>query len=441
MWSYFPDLLATPVPRYTSYPTAAEFHDGVGAADQRTALERIATDEPLSLYVHIPFCEKICFYCGCNTGAANRTARLATYLHRLDQEIALVAEVLSGRGRVARVAFGGGSPNAISAAELEQLAGVLRDRFLVEPHAIWSIEVDPRSLDEEFADAMGRVGIERASLGVQTFDERVQHSIGRVQPEAMIEKSVSLLRAAGVTSLNFDLMYGLPGQDLAMLTDSLARSDDLGADRLAVFGYAHVPHLIARQRKIDGSALPDAETRFEMAATAYRQLTVSGWVTVGFDHFAKAVDPLAATAQDGKLRRNFQGFTDDPCQVSIGFGSSAISRLPGLLVQNEKNNGRYALKVGNGQLAGSRGISLSSGEERRAHLIEELLCSGSADLAPLPDLPEIRDRLEKFANRGLIVWSGSILSIAPHGLPYARSVAAALDPWRAQSTVRFSSAV
>nr|WP_294848960.1 radical SAM protein [uncultured Sphingomonas sp.] len=441
MWTYYSELLATPVPRYTSYPTAAEFGETVGGAQQRDGLKDVAADEAISLYVHIPYCREICWYCGCNTGAANRGQRLTNYLANLHLEIDAVADVLSGRGIVSRIAFGGGSPNAISASQFTALAAKLRDRFAISAAAIWSVELDPRGFNAEFADAMQSVGIARASLGVQTFDPAIQAGIGRVQPAELIEQTTAMLRRAGVTSLNYDLMYGLPGQGITALIDSLERASATGADRLAVFGYAHVPHLLPRQRRIDASALPAAAERFGQAAAAYDYLVGEGWTPIGFDHFARPADPLAIASRSNRVRRNFQGFTDDPCDVSIGLGASSISRLPGMLVQNEKNSGRYGLLLANDHLPATRGIMTPPAETRRGAMIEQLLCNGSADLTGLPDLGEVQGRLRPFEARHLISWAGPRLSIHEDARPYARTIAATLDPWRNQSAVRFSSAV
>jgi oxygen-independent coproporphyrinogen-3 oxidase len=441
MWPYHPELLARPVPRYTSYPTAAEFHEGVGEVDQRAGLEAIALEEQISLYVHIPYCREICWYCGCNTGAANRTQRLASYLERLAQEIDLVAGALDGRGRVVRIAFGGGSPNAISPGQFSAVVHHLRSAFSIGSSPVLSVEIDPRGFDAEFAAALADANATRASLGVQTFDPGIQAAIGRIQPRETIERAVKLLRGAGVESLNFDLMYGLPRQDEAALLESLELSHGMGADRLAVFGYAHVPHLVPRQRRIDTTMLPEAPERFRQAELAHEWLAGKGWVAIGFDHFARSHDPLAVAAQEMRVRRNFQGFTDDGCERLIGLGASAISRFAGCLVQNERNTGRYGMKVGSSHLAAMRGIATPPGEVMRSHLIEHLLCHGLAHLHYLPDRTRIRKDLQPFEQRGLISWDHWELRLAPEALPYARSIAAALDPWRAGSDVHFSNAV
>jgi len=441
MWTYHPDLLAKPVPRYTSYPTAAEFHDGVGEQHQRVGLAAVSANEPLSLYLHIPYCREICWYCGCNTGAANRTQRLAKYLEFLSREIDLVASALDGRGRVARIAFGGGSPNAIAPHQFTALVDHVRLAFGGTDAPLISVEIDPRGLDAEFAAALAAARVTRASLGVQTFDPAVQAAIGRIQPAETIAQAVELLRAGGIGSLNFDLMYGLPMQSEASLVDALSRSQALGADRLAMFGYAHIPHLIPRQRQIDADALPGACERFVQASFAHDWLVDKGWTQVGFDHFARPSDPLAAAAREGRVRRNFQGFTDDPCDTLIGLGASAISRFANCLVQNERNSGRYGMMLGAGRMAAIRGIETPDPERIRAHMIEALLSHGSADLTQLPDRLRVRDRLAEFDRAGLIDWVGWQLQLRPECWPYARSVASALDTWRAGSEAQLSNAV
>ena len=441
MWPYHPELLATPVPRYTSYPTAAEFDDSVGEADQRAGLASTAADEPLSLYVHIPYCREICWYCGCNTGAANRAQRLTNYLARLTREIDLVAEALDGRGNVVRIAFGGGSPNAIAPHQFTALIDHIRQAFGAGSSPLISVEIDPRGFDAEFAAALAEARVTRASLGVQTFDPAVQAAIGRVQPAETIAQAVELLRAAGIRSLNFDLMYGLPMQSEASLADALSRGQAMGADRLAVFGYAHVPHLIPRQRQIDADALPGACERFAQASFAHDWLVGEGWTQIGFDHFARPYDPLAAAAREGRVRRNFQGFTDDPCDTLIGLGASAISRFGNCLVQNERNSGRYGMMLGAGRLAAARGIETPGPERIRARMIEALLSHGSADLTELPDRLRVRDGLAEYDRAGLIRWVGWQLHLIPDGWAYARSVAAVLDPWRAGAAAQFSNAV
>ena len=437
MWPYHPDLLATPVPRYTSFPTAAEFGGDVGPSDLTRELEG-ETGE-VSLYVHIPFCEQICWYCGCNTSAANRKDRLTSYVDALHREIRLVGGRLPNVAKVGRIAFGGGSPNAIPPIEFVRLVDALTVHFRASNPSI-SIELDPRTMTAEWAGVLRAVGVERASLGVQTFAPALQQAIGRVQPLGLIERSTQLLRDAGVSSLNFDLMYGLPGQTLGDVEDTLDRARVLGADRIALFGYAHVPHMIPRQRKIVAENLPDQALRFRMANEGHAQLVAAGYRTVGFDHFALPGDPMARAVTEGRLHRNFQGFTDDAAPVLLGLGATAISMFPSLLIQNEKNAGRYRMLLSQNRFTANRGVRRSAEDRRRGAVIEQLLCQGAAELdADL--LAEARIRIEPFVERGLASLDGAVLRIAPDGLPYARTIAAQFDPYRQDSLRRFSSAV
>lgn len=437
MWPYHPDLLAVPVPRYTSYPTAADFGPIAGHL-LPGAIAGVTGD--VSLYIHVPFCERICHYCGCNTGASGRRQRLESYLAALMHEISVVSSLLQPGARVRRVSFGGGSPNALDPIAFIRLVDRLIVAFgLADP--IYSIELDPRSMTLDWMRAIKTVGIERASLGVQTFATHCQQAIGRVQDEDTIVRTVDWLREGGVTSLNFDLMYGLPGQTRDDLSDTLQRTRVLGADRIALFGYAHVPHVVPRQRAIDASALPDQAERFAMAAMGHTYLASHGYVPVGFDHFAKpGGDPLARAALEGRVRRNFQGFTDDDAPNLIGLGASAISQFPHLIAQNEKNSGRYRMMASEGKLTADRGIVRSADDQQRGAAIEALLCQGRARLTPNL-MGEIASRIVPFAERGLVNISNDWVVMTADGLPYTRTVAALLDRYRAVSTRQFSAAV
>jgi oxygen-independent coproporphyrinogen-3 oxidase len=439
MWSYRPELLATPVPRYTSYPTAAEFHGGVGASDMAAALDAVEPGAEISLYLHIPYCHEICWYCGCNTGAANKAQRLTAYLEALHAEIALVAERLGGRATVSRLSFGGGSPNAVAPEDFLRLIDTVASNFPTASPEI-SVEIDPRSFSGAWARAMAAAGVTRASLGVQTFAPHVQRAIGRVQPLDLVRKAVDQLRTAGVASINFDLMYGLPHQSMEDLQETLAETVAVAPERIALFGYAHVPHLIPRQRRIDASSLPDAEVRFEQARLGHEILTSAAYRSIGFDHFALPQDAIATARQAGALRRNFQGFTEDGSEVLIGLGASAISSFPGAILQNEKNAGRYRMLVSSGRLPAARGVLRSHHDQLRARIIEGLLCSGEADISALC-LGAVLERLRPFRDAGLLTLSGSSVRLAPDALPYARVIAAAFDEYRQPGIRRFSNAI
>ncbi|MEQ1688840.1 MAG: oxygen-independent coproporphyrinogen III oxidase [Sphingopyxis sp.] len=438
MWPYFPDLLAQPVPRYTSYPTAVEFDEGVGAQAQGTAIR--AVQQPVSLYLHIPFCDQICWYCGCNTGAANRTQRLASYLDALDQEVASVAGLLPKNTPIGRIAFGGGSPNAIAPLAFVRLLDRVMTAFGAASPDI-SVEVDPRGLTPEWVRVLGATGVTHVSMGVQTLSPDIQARIGRVQPHQMIAGAIADLREVGVRSINFDLMYGLPGQSLTDLTDTLDASVAMAPERIALFGYAHVPHLLPRQRRIDASALPDQAARFAMAAAGYAQLMAAGYVAVGFDHFALPHDALARAAGEGCLRRNFQGFTDDQADVLLGMGASAISNFPDLIVQNEKNAGRYRMLVSGGRLAGERGVWRSVDDTTRGRVIEDVLCARPTDLSVLGDASGVTAGLAPFIAHGLIEMVGTMLVPTDSTRPYARAIAVLFDSYRKVHKTTFSSAI
>ena len=437
MWPYHPDLLATPVPRYTSFPTAAEFGPGVGANDADHALRAVTGD--VSLYVHIPFCEQICWYCGCNTGAANKAQRLHAYLDALHREIAITGARLANHAVVRRIAFGGGSPNAIAPTDFVRLVDALTLHMALD-RPVWSIELDPRTLTADWGPVLGGVGVSHASMGVQTFAPELQAAIGRVQPDSLIVAATELLRRAGISSLNFDLMYGLPGQTMDHLESTLARTIELGADRIALFGYAHVPHMLPRQRRIDASALPGQQERFAMAQYGYDRLTAAGYVAIGFDHFALPHDPMAVAARERRVRRNFQGFTDDQAPSLIGLGASSISCFPDLLVQNEKNAGRYRMLLSQDVLPAQHGVRRGADDRMRGAVISELLCQGEVTVPPAL-LGEVMGRIAPFVERGVAELDGNVLRVPPAGLPYARTVAALFDPYRQDSLRRFSSAV
>jgi len=437
MWPYHPDLLARPVPRYTSFPTAAEFTADVGAAEQLDALAKAGGD--VSLYIHIPFCQEICWYCGCNTGRSNKVQRLASYLDALHREIVLTGARLPRGVRVRRIAFGGGSPNAITPFDFVRIVDALTVHLPLHDPVV-SIELDPRTLTPDWGSVIRCVGITRASMGVQTFAPHLQAAIGRIQPEDDIVRGTDLLRKAGVTSLNFDLMYGLPGQTDEDLADSLTRTAAMGADRVALFGYAHVPHLIPRQKQIAADNLPGQDARFQMAWNGYAQLTDAGYQPVGFDHFALPGDALAQAVQNGTLRRNFQGFTEDQAPVLLGLGASAISQFDHVIVQNEKNAGRYRMLLSQEHLPGALGVTRSRDDQVRGAIIEGLLCQGEARVGP-EFIARLAEALRPFLDRGLAETEGDILRIRPEGLPYARTIAALFDPYRQESPRRFSSAV
>jgi oxygen-independent coproporphyrinogen-3 oxidase len=435
MWTYHPDLLARPVPRYTSYPTAAQFSGDVGAAELAARLDGVERNDPLSLYVHIPYCHDICWYCGCNTGAANRVQRLTAYVESLEREIATVAARLNGKGRVQRIAFGGGSPNSLPLVDFVRLLQQLLLCFDAH-HAELSVELDPRRLDGPWIATMAAMGVDRANLGVQTFTPHVQARIGRIQPLDMVERAVDQLRAAGIAT-GFDLMYGLPDQTPDDLAATLEAAIAMRPARIALFGYAHMPRLLPRQRRIDASDLPDLAARFAMAAQGHGTLTGAGYAAIGFDHFALPEDGMARAAREGRLRRNFQGFTDDPAEILLGLGASAISQFPDLIVQNEKQAGPWRALADAGRLSATRGTLRTPEDRRRGRIIEALLCQGEAHVGTAHPMPDF----SRFEELGLVRVSEGRVALTRDALPYARSIAACFDAWLEPAEKRFSHAV
>lgn len=444
---FYPDLAARSVPRYTSYPTAAEFTDAVGVREHAAALDGLTPADRLSLYVHVPYCHEICWYCGCNTGPVGRTSRLHAYVEALIAEIALIAE--RSNGRVSRVHFGGGSPNALAPVQFERIAEAIRTHFTGAGEAEWAVELDPRHLDAAFCTMLARNGVSRASLGAQTFDLGIQARINRLQPFRLVARCVEELRGAGIGRINLDLMYGLPGQTLDTIARTVTLARTLMPDRVAMFGYAHLPRLLPRQRMIEERDLPDVEARFWQSALARDLWLEAGYQAIGFDHYGRAEDSLTIAARSGTLRRNFQGFTDDEATAVIGLGASSISLFPGLIVQSEKHVGRYRMKAHNNQLATAKGVVRSPDDQRRGAVIERLLCDGRVDLIELGwssaaasrAMADAAPQLAMLEERGLIRRHDRGLVILPAGEPYARLAAVAFDTYRSAPTDRFSQAV
>lgn len=439
MWAHYPELLRRPVPRYTSYPTAADFRTDVGAAAHMAALHAIKPCTPLSLYVHIPFCEDICWYCGCNTARSNKRGRVSAYLDALYEEIRLITEVLNGKGKVGRISFGGGSPNALDPIDFVRLLGDIMVAFGAQDPVI-SVELDPRHLSDGWLSVIESTRVTHVSMGVQTLDPVVQKAIGRVQPAENVALLARRLHAMGVKSLNFDLMYGLPGQTLDSLMDTIDQATRMGPERIALFGYAHVPSVVPRQRRIDATALPDEAQRFTMAQAGYDFLTDAGYCAIGFDHFALPGDPLAVAARNHRLNRNFQGFTDDPAEHLIGLGASSISQFPNLYVQNAKNAGIYREMLAEGRLATERGVVRNANDRACGTVIREILCHGEAKL-PRRILPAQSRQLDEFTQRGLISTAEGRLRLEPGAEPYARTIAAIFDPRLGEQAGRFSAPV
>lgn len=430
------------LPRYTSYPTAPHFGP-LAETEYRAWLATIRPGDALSLYLHIPFCKELCWYCGCHTAITRNQARLSRYAEGLVAEAGLLAAALPARPPVESLHLGGGTPSAIGAKGLRQVMTALRDAFAFRPDAELSVELDPRTLDDDVVALLGSQGFNRASLGVQDMDPEVQKLIGRIQPAEQVEAAMRRLRAAGINAINFDLMYGLPGQDSAHVAASARFAAEMGADRVAVFGYAHVPWMKPHQKAIAEEMLPDAFARMEQADAAERALLEAGYVAIGLDHFARPDDPMAVAQQAGVLRRNFQGYTTDRAPVLLGLGASAIGALPQGYAQNIPDERAWLAAVGASRLPVARGLALTEDDRIRRAIIEAVMCDLQLDLARVPDevWRSAEPRLAPLLTDGLAALEDGKLKVTETGRRFVRHVAACFDARLAAAAARHSAAV
>ncbi|MBI4367581.1 MAG: oxygen-independent coproporphyrinogen III oxidase [Deltaproteobacteria bacterium] len=431
------------VPRYTSYPTAPHFSSVVGPELYGEWLAALPPKASLSVYIHVPFCTDLCFYCGCNTRAVRKREPIDAYAERLIEEVALL-EGLSGR-KLTHLHWGGGTPSILGPAWLETIAATLASRFDLSGLKEHAIELDPRRLDKPLVRTLKAIGINRASLGMQDANPHVQQAIGRVQPFELVERAASWLREAGIENLNLDLMYGLPGQTARDAAHSAELAVSLEPQRLALFGYAHVPWFKTHQRLIDDATLPGPSERLEQAQASAETLISFGYQTVGLDHFALPGDELCIAARSQRLHRNFQGYTTDDADALIGLGASAIGRLPQGFVQNAPDLGGYSRAVGAGRLATAKGLALSDEDRIRSAIIERLMCDLGVDLdcaagGSARFAAEI-DALRVLAGDGLLKIDGARITVTEQGRPYVRIAAAAFDTYLAASQKRHSVAV
>jgi oxygen-independent coproporphyrinogen III oxidase len=449
MASTFAKYSARAVPRYTSYPTAPHFSAHFPESVYRDWLARLDPDEPLSLYLHVPFCRQMCWYCGCNMKLAARYAPVAAYVEDLIAEIDLVAAALPSRMRVAQLHFGGGTPTALESDDLAAVMARIAERFRISPDTEKAIESDPRTLSDAMIERIGALGFTRASFGVQEFDPKVQAAINRIQPPEMVAHATHALRAAGVRGINFDLIYGLPHQTTASLCRTIEQCVALRPDRIALFGYAHVPWVAANQRMIPVDTLPSAEERSAQAEAAAARLVTAGYVRVGIDHFALPADALAVAAGNGTLRRNFQGYTADPARSLIGVGATAIGQTPGGYVQNIAESGAWSRAVKAGRLPVARGHEMTRQDRLRAHVIEQIMCNGRVNLTEAgrtfgcPDLWWAGERpaLAALEQDGLVSCRKGIVTLKADGWTFARVVAAVFDTYLDSTAARHSVAV
>jgi oxygen-independent coproporphyrinogen-3 oxidase len=437
------------VPRYTSYPTAPHFHEGIDSGTYRRWLGDLGHRNRISLYLHIPYCDRLCWFCACHTRHTLKYEPIAVYLEALKREIAAVGALVSPDAVVSAVHFGGGSPTMMRAEDLVGLMDCLRGHFTFGLAPEISVEMDPNDLDDSRYDALAAIGMTRASLGVQDFDDKVQKTISRIQTFEQTQSVVDAVRARGVHSVNCDILYGLPFQTCETLERTVSQIVSLDPDRVALFGYAHVPWMKKHQSMIPEQALPDIAERYRQMTMAGEMLRQAGYRAIGIDHFTRPADSLCRAAEVGELRRNFQGYTTDTADALIGLGASAIGRLPQGYVQNMMATGEYQRTAGEGGLAVVKGIELSEDDHLRAHVIERLMCDFSLDFSDLKHRfgkasHSVRAQAQHFAatDRDKVVrFDADIFAVTEAGKPFVRNIAAIFDAYLGNGRGRHSVAV
>ncbi len=435
-------------PRYTSYPTAPHFTPQVGVDSYRQWLARLPEGAEISLYAHVPYCGTLCWFCACRTQGVRSYRPLERYLKALKKELRTVA-ALAPTARIRRIHWGGGSPTILQPDDIRGLADEIRKCFHICDDAEFAVEIDPRDMTEDRIDALADAGVTRASLGVQDFDPEVQKAINRIQSFEDTKRTLDGLRARGVKSVNIDALYGLPRQTVERCARTLEQVVELKPDRVALFGYAHVPWMSKRQQVIDGGTLPTSEERYRQAQLAAGILTGAGYVRVGLDHFALPGDDMAIAAAKGALRRNFQGYTTDTCDALIGVGASAIGRMENGYVQNIAPTAGYLAAIDEHGLATHRGRALTLDDQIRGTVIERLMCDLSFDRDALTErfgdlakpVIDIADGLDDKLPEGLIERTPNGFTVTELGRSFLRPIAVCFDAYASDTEARYSRAV
>lgn len=423
-------------PRYTSYPTADRFHDGFRQPEYENILNLVCNsgDKPVSLYVHIPFCNVICYYCGCNKVITKDTSKADEYLNYLEKEMALLKPHLHGKHKLAQLHFGGGTPTFLSDDQLERVFALIKEHFELLPDGEYSIEIDPRKVSRESVFKLAQLGFNRMSVGIQDFDPKVQAAVNRIQTVQETQSVIEAAREAGFKSISVDLIYGLPHQSVESIKPTLETVLSLNPDRLALYHYAHLPHIFKPQRRIDTNAVPSSEEKLDILQYAVHLLDERGYVFIGMDHFAKPEDELAIALQEGRLQRNFQGYsTYADCDL-VAIGVSSIGKIGHTYSQNQRNLEDYYADLDANKLPIMRGFELSADDVLRRQIIQDLMCRFALDLSNYgvdfktyftEELPE----LNKMATLGLIEWNAvsGCLKVTPKGRFVIRNIAMIFD--------------
>ncbi|MFZ9346659.1 MAG: oxygen-independent coproporphyrinogen III oxidase [Burkholderiaceae bacterium] len=429
-----------PGPRYTSYPTADRFHEGFDAKTHVKWLDhrdRIERDKPLSLYVHLPFCASICYYCACNKVITKDHSRSAKYLDYLEKEIKLQTSYLPNSRYVTQMHFGGGTPTFLNAAELSRLMRMLRDHFDFAEHGEYAIEIDPRSADDTMIHLLADLGFNRMSIGVQDFDHAVQKAVHRIQPEEMTMRTLATARACGFQSINMDLIYGLPKQTPEGFGRTLERVLQASPDRVALYSYAHLPARFKPQRRIAPEDMPTAEVKLEIMLLAINMMLEAGYQYVGLDHFAREDDELAIAQRNGSLHRNFQGYTTQADCDLLALGISSISKIGASFSQNMKTLDEYYDSLDRGVLPITRGFELSEDDLIRRNVIMDLMCQGTVSMAAVENThgivfrdyfsKELMELRQQFEPEEMLTVSETAIQITPKGRFFLRGIAMVFD--------------
>ena len=426
-------------PRYTSYPTADRFHKDFGENEYIGTLalrSAGALNKPLSLYIHIPFCDTICYYCGCNKIITKDKTRADEYLDYLEREMELLAPHLGGKNPLAQLHFGGGTPTFLSDGQLDRVFAMIRRHFNLLPDGEYSIEIDPRKVSRETVHHLGRLGFNRMSVGIQDFDPKVQQAVNRIQSVEETRTVIEAAREAGFKSVSVDLIYGLPHQSLASIKPTIDTVLSLDPDRLALYHYAHLPHIFKPQRRIDTNAVPSSEEKLDILQYAVERLSDAGYVFIGMDHFAKPDDELSVALREGFLQRNFQGYsTYADCDL-VAIGVSAIGKIGCTYEQNERNITDYYAALDAGHLPVMRGYRLTRDDILRRNIIQDLMCRFALDFRVYQDtfaIPfaqyfadELAD-LEQMERLGLVKLKTNGLTVTPKGRFLIRNIAMVFD--------------
>ncbi len=435
------------VPRYTSYPTAPHFAGGIGPAMFANWIESIPAGSEISLYLHVPFCRRLCWFCACRTQGTSSDLPVLTYAKTLVSEIALLKRHLAPGVRLSRLHWGGGTPTLLPADSIRALADAVYGAVPLAEGAEFSVEIDPNEVDDARLDALAAAGMNRASIGVQDFDPEIQKTIGREQGYELTKAVADAIRARGVTSLNADILYGLPHQTTARIADSVQKLLTLSPDRVALYGYAHVPWMSRRQQMIPSESIPTPEERLDLFETARELFLWDGYAEIGIDHFARPEDGMAVAQRQGTLRRNFQGYTDDTSPVLIGLGASSISRFPQGFAQNASGTSDHTKSIRAGQFSTHRGHAFTGEDVLRARIIEALMCDFRVSRAEiLRDFAVAPERLDSLflgavgQFPGMVELDAKGLSIPQKARPLTRIIARAFDAYD-QTKAQHSAAI